>query len=273
MYFDRQPMISVIMGSRYLKDDVFLLKRAVESILKQTFNDFEFIICDSGSNENARRYLERIRDNRVKIVRKVECTDLASKLNLCLKFSRGQYIARMDDDDCSYPDRLQKEILFLEKNRDVAYVGCNVALVQNCKKVGERILPERPQIEDFYITQPYIHPTIMFRTEVLKSVSGYCESSTCILCEDYDLLLRLYAVGYLGANLQEVLLDYTIPIQPKGNRKMRHRLNESITRYKRFKELGKLPKAFPYVIKPIAVGLLNDRTLSFIKSKAYYRRQ
>lgn len=259
--------VSVIMGIRYTKDDIAQLQRSVDSILDQSFADFEFLICDDGSTDDAKAYLEGLTDDRIRLVRKDSCLDLASKLNLCLKYSRGHFIARMDDDDWSRSDRLEKEVAFLVSNQDIAFVGCNAALIQNGQKIGERHLPEQPVVKDFYITQPYIHPTLVFRAEALKAVGGYRESVDCILCEDYDLLLRLYEHGYAGANIQETLLDYTVPLPGMGKRKMIHRWNETVTRYRHFRTLGLLPGAMLYVAKPLLTGLLPEAVLSRIKRR------
>lgn len=256
----------MIMGTLYRRDDISLLKRSVGSVLGQTFSDFEFIICDTGSTTEVTTYFDDLTDPRVKLIRKNGCLNLADKLNLCLSMARGRYIARMDDDDFSYPDRLERELAFMESS-GAAFAGCNVQLIQNGEKIGHRVLPEFPTVEDFYFTQPYIHPTLIFRREALEAVGGYSESRDCLLCEDYDLLLRLYKAGYKGANLQKDLLDYTVPSSAKGNRKMRHRLNEMKTRYARFKELGKLPQGLPYVLKPVIVGVIPEPLLRKLKEE------
>jgi len=264
-----KPLISVAMGTLYTRGDLSPLKRAVDSILAQSYQNFEFLICDDGSSGPAKRYLEGIAqcEARVKLVRKAGCLNLASKLNLCLGAAKGAYIARMDDDDYSRPDRFEKQLFFLFQNQEIAFAGCNVALIRNGEKVGERKLPAFPTVEDFYFVQPYIHPALMFRREALAAVKGYFEKKSCVLCEDYDLLLRLYAKGYRGANLQETLLDYTVPATAKGNRKMSHRWNEAATRYERFKDLGLLPGALLYVVKPLAVGLLPEKMLKSLKDR------
>ena len=97
-----EPLISVIMGVYYRKADTVFLKRSVQSILDQTYNNFEFLICDDGSSQEALTTLERLvrQDSRIKLVRGIQRTDLASKLNACLNRSNGVYIARMDDFDC-----------------------------------------------------------------------------------------------------------------------------------------------------------------------------
>ena len=263
------PVISVIMGVLYRSGDAAMLQRAVRSILAQSFPHFELLVCDDGSSEAAKRYLEEAagQDKRIKLIRPGDRFSLPEKLNVCLKAARGTYIARMDDDDYALPDRFAQQLEFLERHPQTAFVGCNVNLIRGGEPVGKRQLPEYPDVKDFYMTQPYIHPTLLFRKACLDAVSGYSEDKRCILCEDYDLLLRLYEVGYSGANLQEPLLDYTIPSSAKGSRRMCHRRNEAVTRFRRFRALGLLPGAFPYVLKPLAVGLLPEGVLRLVKSK------
>lgn len=264
---EKKPLISVLMGVYYRRPDVALLVRSVNSILQQSVADFELLVCDDGSNDVACQWLNEVvkQDSRIRLIRKANIFNLASKLNCCLAEAKGQWIARMDDDDYSYPERFAKQLAYLQQNQEIAFVGCNVNLVCDGRVVGWRNFVERPQIKDFYFKQPFIHPGLLFRREALTAVGGYSEDKRQLLCEDYDLLLRLYAAGYRGANLQEVLLDYTIPATDKGSRKMKHRWNEAVTRYRRFKELGVLPGALPYVVKPLAVGLLPEFILKKLK--------
>ncbi len=264
-----EPLVSVIMGVRYRRKDLSLLERSVQSILDQTLGDFEFLICEWDSTKEAKARIERfaVEDKRIRMIEGNGADTLAAKLNRCLKQAKGRYIARMDDDDYSHADRLEKQLSFLLQNEEAAFVGCNVTLIQNGQRAGQRMLPSHPTVEDFYFTQPYIHPSLLFRREVPAAVGGYSEDKRQILCEDYDLLLRLYAKGYQGVNLQEPLLDYTVSANVKETRKMRHRLNETRTRYERFKELGRLPEALPWVVKPIVVGLLPEGLLKGLKAK------
>lgn len=268
------PLISVIMGVFYRKEDTALLERSVWSIMEQTYGNFEFLICDDGSSREAADVLDRFaeQNERIRLVRGIQRTDLAAKLNACLRLAKGAYIARMDDDDWSEPQRFETQIQALEDNRNIAFVGSNVALCRNGKDCGERRLPKFPDVKDFYITQPFIHPALMFRKEALDTVGGYSEHKSQVLCEDYDLLLRLYTNGFRGMNLQENLLIYSLPSTAKGQRRMRHRWNESVTRYARFRKLGVLPAAWPYVLKPLAVGLLPNSLLQKLKDLREKRR-
>lgn len=265
------PTISVLMGVYYRSNDIALLQRSVSSILSQTFTDFELLICDDGSSPAAIAYLDQIatEEPKIRLIRRGNLVTLPSKLNACLAEAKGDFIARMDDDDFSHPERFEEQIGFLAEHPEIAFAGCNVNLWRNNVIVGQRVLSECPTVRDFYFVQPYIHPSLMFRKEALLKVEGYSEEKSCILCEDYDLLLRLYTAGYQGANLQECLLDYTIPLTAKGNRKMKHRWNESVTRWRRFRDLGCLPKALPYVVKPVVVGLLPEGLLGRLKKYEY----
>lgn len=268
------PMISVLMGVYYHRQDLFLLKRSVASILEQSFTNFEVLICDDGSCPEAKKYLAQIakQDNRISFVHREKGFSLPEKLNACLKVARGQLLARMDDDDYSYPERFEKQLKALGEHPEIAFVGTNIEVQRKGKLAGESRFPEKPQVKDFFFTQPYAHPTLMFRRSALLDANGYSESPYCILCEDYDLLLRLYTKGYQGINLQENLLLYNLPDRPKGSRKLRHRWNETITRYCRFKELGVLPEALPYIIKPLAVGITPEPILNIFKEKQRWRK-
>lgn len=263
-------LISVIMGVYYRRPNTALLERSVKSILDQTLQNLEVLICDDGSSGDAMRLLDQMaqQDRRIRLIRPGEIYSLPNKLNVCLREARGAWIGRMDDDDYAYPDRLEKQLDYLEQHSDISFVGCNVNLIQGGYTVGKKVFPAYPVVRDFLMTQPYIHPALLFQRRCLDAVGGYSEDKHCILCEDYDLLLRLYENGFAGANMQETLLDYTIPVSAKGNRYMCHRWNEMVTRFRRFRALNLLPGAFPYVLKPLAVSLLPESILQQIKRSA-----
>lgn len=269
------PEISVLMGVYYRRPDIRLLVRSVQSILTQTVQDIELLICDDGSTEEAAAYLDELskRDTRIRMVREGRLFSLSEKLNACLTVAKGQWVARMDDDDFSHPDRFRQQLDYLDSHPEVEFVGCNVNLFLDGQLLGIRRLPERPEIKDFYITQPYIHPALMFKRDILLDVQGYSQDKHCLLCEDYDLLLRLYENGYSGANIQKVLFDYTLSDSLNSRRAFKYRINEMITRYRRFSRLQKLPRALPYVVKPILVGLLPEKILKAIKKNKIAKNQ
>ena len=272
---EHNPSVSVAMGICYRRDDLGLLHRSISSILNQTYSDFELLICDDGSTLDAVNVIESyaMKDRRIKLIRSGDCLDLAPKLNACIRNSNGEFIARMADDDYSVPERFGKQIEFLKEHKDIAFVGCDVRIYRDGEIVGERKLPEYPTVSDFFIVQPFIHPTLLFRKNALTDIGGYSEDRHQILCEDYDLLLRLYKNGYKGANMKDELLDYTVPQSAKDNRKMSHRWNETVTRMSRFRELGVLPYAFPFILKPLVVAFVPEPILARIKKCKLEQKQ
>lgn len=267
-HMKNKPLISVAMGVHYRRSDTTLLNRSIKSILNQSLKNFEFLICEYGSSEQAKRELEELakHDDRIQLIKGRKPGTLSHNLNDCLRVAQGQYFARMDDDDLSYPDRFEKQVAYLTEHKNISFVGCNVVLNYDGMIAGKRCFPELPTVRDFFMTQPYIHPAIMFRREDLVTIGGYSESPSCTLCEDYDLLLRLYEKGFQGANLQEFLLEYSIVTSEKGKRTLKHRWYETVTRFRHFRLLKLFPMALPYVVKPLLVGLMPACIIAKIKN-------
>lgn len=190
------------------------LKRAVDSILNQTFSDFEFIIIDDCSTDNSWNILQEYekQDKRVRIFRNEKNLGLAENLNKGLKLSKADIVARMDSDDYSHPKRLEKQYSFLLKKPNVDILGTGINLIVNDKCIKPYFYPTN-HIEIIKLMQkmsPLAHPTVMYKKDVILSVGGY--NKNLKRTEDYDLWLRLKdKVNF--ANLDEVLLDYTYKVK------------------------------------------------------------
>ena len=263
-------LISVIMGVYNCKD-LFKLEKCVQSILNQTWKDWEFIICDDGSTDDTRLMLEELkeRDSRIRILHYDTNQGLGYALNYCIRESRGKYIARQDDDDVSAPDRLEKQIHFLEEHPEYAFVGSVAKIYDDRGDWGEYLLPEQPTKHDFLWNNPFLHPSLMFRSEVLENTM-YDPSRKFLRCEDYELFMRLYAMGYRGYNMQENLYRYFIHLDPnKKYRKMRFRIIEARVRFRGFRMLGMGLIGIPYVFKPILIGLIPQNVFLRIQFKRY----
>lgn len=264
------PKISVIMGVYNCKN-VNELYRSVKSIINQTYKDWEFIICDDGSNDNTLATLQNVADldKRIKIIGYKENKGLANALNYCLTFSKGQYIARMDADDIAYPNRFEKQIQFLEKNKDFTFVG-SIANVFNKGGIWGRLkMPEYPQKEDFLWNIPFIHPSMMFRKEILLEINGYSTDEINKRCEDYTLVMDLYSKGFKGYNFQEALIDYYLENGTKKYRPMKDRIAEAKVRYIGYRKNKILLKGLPYILKPILIGLIPQCIFRLIKRWQY----
>lgn len=266
---EKFPLISVCMGVRYRREDLSLLERSIHSIQGQSYSNWEFLICERDSSPAAKSRLSKFaqEDPRIRLIDGTGTVGLAGQLNRCIVEAKGDWIARMDDDDFSYPQRLAAQMEYLRENPRVAFVGCIARLERDGKLAGTRRLPPKPAVRDFLFVQPFLHPTMLFRRRALEAVGGYCEESRCLGCEDYDLLLRFYEAGLAGGNIQEPLFTYTLSSKGSKKRTMALRWNEVKTRYVRFRALGLLPGALPYVIKPVIVGLIPDLVLIALKER------
>lgn len=266
--------ISVIMGIYNMANKKEIMRLAIESILAQTYKNFEFIICDDGSSDRTYDLLKEFskKDKRIILLKNDKNRGLAYSLNNCLKFARGKYIARMDADDISMPNRLEKQLRFLEKNFEYALVGSNLLYINNKGIWGKRILPEYPNKKSFLFTSPFAHPTILIRKDVLNSLNGYKVEKITRRLEDYDLFMRLYTNDYKGYNMQEFLYQFREDNDAFKRRAYKYRWDEVQVRYRGFKSLGLMPFALPYVIKPLIVGLIPQKILSKIRGVLQKRK-
>lgn len=255
--------VSIIMGIYKMIKKKNLVKLSIDSILNQTYKDFEFIICDDGSNDGTYEMVQDLikNDKRVILIKNDENKGLAYSLNHCLSIAKGKYIARMDADDISMPDRLEKQIGFLNEHLEYAMVGCNLLLINDKGIWGKRILVKEPTKKSFLFTSPYCHPAIVMRKEVLDKVNNYKVEKITRRAEDYDLFMRIYANGYKGYNMQEFLYQFREDNDAYKRRAYKYRIDDVQVRYRGFKALGLMPSGFLYVIKPLIVGLIPQKIL------------
>lgn len=262
MRYDKK--ISVIMGV-YNQLDEGQLHEAVSSILNQTEKDFEFIIYDDGSVEQASEYIRRLKDidSRIVIIGAEENNGLAFSLNACIRVAKGEYIARMDADDVSYIERFKTQIEFLDMHREYGWCGCNAKLFDDNGVWGERSMPECPDKDDFLKYSPYIHPSVIYRASLFEEAGVYTVSQETLRCEDYEMFMRFHEMGYRGYNIQKSLLGYREDRQSYNKRKIRYRVNEMRIRYRNFKKLKLLfPVGWLYIIRPI-VGIVIPNQLIY----------
>lgn len=203
------PRISVIMpvynSERYLKD-------TIESILNQTFTDFELIIIDDGSTDSSYKIIEEYRkkDNRIIVLRNEKNLGIASTRTRGTLLAKGQYIVTMDADDISSLTRLEKQYNYLETHKDCGVVGSYVEMfndnneIVGIKKFHENDIDLRKRI---FLYSPVVQPATMIRKEVFDNIGYYDTIYTN--ASDLDFWFRL-GTKYKFANIQEVLLRYRI---------------------------------------------------------------
>lgn len=235
------PKVSVVMpvynAEKYLNE-------AIQSILAQSFTDFEFIIIDDRSTDSSLEIIQKYahRDPRIVILHNKENLRICHTLNRGLQVTRADLVARMDADDWSFPDRLEHQYNFMTKHPDVVVSGGVVEVCDaDLKRVGNRKYPKtdseiRNKIFRF---SPFAHPAVMYRKEPVIKVGGY--SHPLVDAEDYDLYFRLGNEGKF-ANLGHTLIKYRVNDDSVSNRRARRQ--EFLTlfiRLKAFMEYGYIP--------------------------------
>jgi glycosyltransferase involved in cell wall biosynthesis len=263
------PEVSFIMGV-YRCEDPGKLRASVESVVSQTFGDWELIMVDDGSDDGGATYAAMrdaaALDGRITALSYEENHGLAYALDYCLERARGRYIARQDDDDLSEPGRLAEEVAFLDSHPDVSIVGTNATLFDDEGEWGSLTVPERPDARSFLWNSPFIHPSVVMRAEALRSVGGYRIAPETLLLEDYDLFMRMYASGMRGANIQRPLYRYRSDRRTSKPRPMAARMREAKVRARDFRALGLGAGSLPYIAKPILVGLVPKRLYGAIQN-------
>ena len=196
---EHQPIISVVMsvynGSRFLRD-------SIDSILSQTFIDFEFIIWNDGSTDDSEEIIKCYEDSRIRYFYH-DNLGLGRALNLACQEARGKYIARMDDDDISLPDRLQKEYDYLESHPDVVLVSSSAYYIdEKGNSLGQSFQYTHPRV----IKSRIFHPCAMFRKIEYNKTQGYPAAKNS---QDTLLWSKLSKYGKL-ANIEEPLIKYRL---------------------------------------------------------------
>lgn len=180
------------------------LRAAIESILNQTFEDFEFLIIDDGSTDNSAAIIASYKDPRICFYRNKENIGISPTLNKGIQLATTEMIARMDADDISYPERLKRQLDYLQAHPDCAMVASQARVIS---EEGKFIRLDKLKPEHYYYNLTFIcwvyHPTVMYRKTVVKEVNMYTE----IYSEDFELFWQI-SRRYKIYTLPEVLLDY-----------------------------------------------------------------
>jgi len=237
------PQITVLMpvynGEKYLEE-------AVESILAQTFEDFEFLIFDDGSTDGTLDILERYPDKRIQLIKNQGNLGIAANLNRGIVQARGKYIARMDADDISLPRRFEEQFKFMEANPGIVVCGTWIEFIgRTVTWVENNILKNSSDSEEircrFLFNCVLTHPSVIMRKDVLHQ-EGYLYDEKVNRAEDYDMWVRI-SKKYNLSNLETVLLKYRVHEESisRSDKKVNVAQCNEI-RIKQLKALGLKPK-------------------------------
>ncbi len=273
------PRITVLMsvynGEEYLAE-------AIESILRQTFRDFEFLIIDDGSTDGTKEIIESIQDSRIRLISRANKGFTAS-LNEGIEKARGEYIARQDADDLSLPQRLEREVVYLDAHPEVGMVGTNYTIMDDADRpvVTTRLFthPDDLAIAELLSNQ-FGHGSVMMRKSVVNNVGLY-DSRGGEVVSDYDLFCRISRVAKL-ANLKEPLYkwrshpagmglsDHALQIKQSfaiRDREFKEQIFGNLKRYKVFRSIH------PFSFYPGPLLYFDHKSRMFRDLAWLYRRE
>ena len=260
------PEVSIIMGIYNCADT---LEAAINSILIQSFTNWEFIICDDGSTDLtlkiAQKYAKKYPE-KIIVIKNDYNQGLNYTLNYCLKYARGNYVARMDGDDLSCSDRLKKEVDFLESHPEYAIVSTPMIYFDENGEGGRGEAIEEPQLRDFVFHPPFhCHAPCMIRKEAYLAVGGYTVDKRLLRFEDCNLWYKLYAKGYRGYNLQEPLYKMRDDRKACLRRTAATRIRGVYVQWVGFRMIKMPLKYYFYLL----IELLKNLIIAFLPEKIY----
>lgn len=200
------PKVSVLLP---VYNGLPYLGEAIESVLTQTFADFELIIIDDGSTDGSASVLGDFTDPRIHLYQQPN-SGLPATLNRGIALARGEYIARQDQDDVSFPERFARQVAFLDGHRDVAMVGACAQIWEGAVCTARTLCHPAQDAElrfELLFDNPFIHSSVMIRRTAFEQVGVYSLEESRLPPEDYELWSRLMKV-FQVANLPDILLAY-----------------------------------------------------------------
>jgi len=201
-------MVSVLMP---VYNAELYLREAIESVLNQTYTDFEFIIINDGSTDNSESIILSYSDNRIKYIKNETNLKLIATLNKGIKLAQGDFLARMDADDICAIERLEKQVSFLKNNNDYVAVG---SCYDKIDLLGDKIesvklpLVSEEVFYSLHFFNPICHPSVLMRNSILKEYNLNFDENY-IHAEDYEFWTRLIQYGKIR-NLPDTLLKYRV---------------------------------------------------------------
>ncbi|MBQ3116174.1 MAG: glycosyltransferase family 2 protein [Clostridia bacterium] len=202
-------MISVIMPTFNTPKE--MLEQAINSILNQTYGDFEFIIINDCSTDDTAEYLRTFSDKRIRVIENQKNLGITKSLNVGIREAKGEYIARMDSDDIAYPERFEKQLKFMQDNPSVIVCGTWIQAFGSKNYTAKRVLPNREYLAcSFVFGNIYglSHPTAFFRADLLKQ-NDVEYNEELPTAQDYGMWTECVKYGEI-ANVSEVLLSYRV---------------------------------------------------------------
>lgn len=261
--------VSIIMGIFNCEKT---LSEAIESILNQTYKAWVLIMCDDGSVDNTYELAEKYRQqypDKIVLIKNEKNLGLNKTLNHCLEYAKTEYVARMDGDDISLPERFEKEVEFLDSHPEYAIVSTPMIYFDENGDFRTGRGGKEPQITSMVLGTPFCHAPCMVRKEAYDAVKGYSTREDRLRVEDWDLWIRMYEKGFKGYTLSEPLYKMRDDRNAYSRRKFKYRINECKVGASAIKKLNLKKWRYILCLRPIIVGLLPKHIYLFLHTKQF----
>jgi len=258
-------MISVVMSvynaEKYLKE-------AIDSILNQTYQDFEFIIVNDCSKDSSWAILQDYKKNHkcIRLIDNTENLGLTKNLNRALAISKGEYIARMDADDISDPNRFERQIDYFNKHKDIDILG---TFSNDIDEYGEIIRPRKGPITHNEIVKmlpkvsPIAHPTVMFRKASLEKIGFY--NPKYRTSQDLEMWFRAAGAGLKFHNIPEFLFKYRMDSDYVARKTFKFRWNDFKLRLRGYKYINLPWYKYVFALIPLVLGIIPEFVYNMLK--------
>lgn len=257
---------SVIM-SEY-NTDLTKLKNSIQSIVDQTFKNFELIIVDDCGSNDISSVVDSFNDSRIRVLRNVRNMGLPFSLNRAIQESKSDFLIRMDTDDIAHPDRLQLQVEFLKSHPEYAAVGTRAYHLSNNVRVGIHGEPGEKTATQIMRGRSPIHPTVIMNKKSVMEVGGYPERNRA---EDLALWCELLLADFRIYVMEDILLDYRVDHADYGKRALRHRGGEIETRLYYYPKLHAGFFDYLRIVKSVIAGLTPINFMSAYQKKFVVR--
>lgn len=234
------------------------LKKSIESILKQTYKNFEFLIINDGSNDECFQFIQSYSDERIRLVNNEKNIGLEKSLNKGILMAKGRYIVRMDTDDIAYSNRIEKQLEYIKNNPNYSIVGTQAYYFNKNGIYGKSFAKGEITVKELLKGTPFIHPSLIINKDHLKKIGGYPEYSRC---EDYAMELELYSNGFKGYIMDDILMMYRMDDMSYKKRSLKKRVLESKMKIKYFKKMKVSVLDYRYAVKPILAAIIPSRII------------
>lgn len=269
-----EPKVSIIMGIYNCEST---LATSIDSILAQTYENWELIMCDDGSKDGtyalAKTYADRY-PVKIVLLRNEKNMRLSATLNHCLTAVTGEMVARMDGDDLSRPDRLRRQVDALLSHPEVQLVG--TAMRRFDDQGYHEILhpPMPPESKALMRCTPFFHATILTYKKVYDALGGYCTLERADRVEDIDLWFRFYEKKFVGMNIDEPLYEVRDDISAVRRRTLKARIHSIKTRANGYKLLGfPMYKLIRPAVSLFVKGLVPPRFAAWYRTRKAKKKE